>query len=205
MINRPPIIPANFTVTDGPYNHPLLEWDGAPHLSYKIYALYEYYNGNSANNEYTTLTESYLDGTVIIVEPHGQIPNQVATYSVTSINSIDVESEHTDEISIDVFGRISKQAFVDSGFMPVSYNLFNPYPNPFNPSTTIVFDLPEKSFVSIKMYSITGEEIRTILNEQMDAGRRHFLIDGNGLSSGVYLIRMISNDFVTTKKIIMMK
>ena len=96
-------------------------------------------------------------------------------------------------------------AFVDSNFIPVSYNLFNPYPNPFNPSTTVVFDLPEKSFVSVKLYSITGEEVRTIVNEQMDAGRRYFLIDGNGLSSGVYLLRMISNDFVNTKKIIMMK
>ena len=55
------------------------------------------------------------------------------------------------------------------------------------------------------MYSITGEEVRTIVNEQMDAGRRHFLINGNGLSSGVYFLRMVSSDFVSTKKIIMMK
>lgn len=203
--DQSPIIPENFTVTTGPNDHPLLEWEGAPHLSYKVYALYEYYNGNSSNNEYTTLSESYLDQTVIIIEPNGHSPNQVVAYSVTSINSIDEESEHTEEISIDAFGRISKEAFVDSNFIPVSYNLFNPYPNPFNPSTTVVFDLPEKSFVSVKLFSITGEEVRTIVNEQMDAGRRYFLIDGNGLSSGVYLLRMISNDFVNTKKIIMMK
>lgn len=89
--------------------------------------------------------------------------------------------------------------------IPEEYMLGQNYPNPFNPSTTIIFDLPEKSFVSLKMYSINGEEVRTIVNEQMDAGRYHFLIDGNGLSSGVYLLRMISDDFVSTKKIIMMK
>ncbi len=69
----------------------------------------------------------------------------------------------------------------------------------------MIFDLPEKSYVSIKLYSITGEEVRTVVNEQMDAGRYPFLIDGNGLSSGVYLLRMMSNNFVSTKKIIMMK
>jgi len=83
--------------------------------------------------------------------------------------------------------------------------LLNPYPNPFNPSTTVVFDLPEKSFVSIKLYSITGEEIETLVNEEMESGRYHFLIEGNSLSSGVYFLRMMSNDYVSTKKIIMMK
>ncbi|HSW55298.1 MAG TPA: T9SS type A sorting domain-containing protein [Ignavibacteriaceae bacterium] len=203
--DQSPLIPANFSVITGTGNHPFLEWDGAPHLSYKIYALYEYYNGNSSNNVYTSLTESYLDGTVIIVDPNGQIPNQVATYSVTSINSISEESEHTEEISIDVWGRIFKQALIDTSYLPVSYNLFNPYPNPFNPSTTIVFDLPEKSFVSIKLYSIIGEEVRTIVNEDMGTGRYHFLIDGNNLSSGVYLLRMMSNNFISSKKIILMK
>ncbi len=132
-------------------------------------------------------------------------PNQVVTYSVISINSIDEESEHTEEITIDAFGRLPKESLIDSSIIPVSYNLFNPFPNPFNPTSTVIFDLPENSYVSIKLYSITGEEVRTVVNEQMEAGRYPFLIDGNGLSSGVYLLRMVSNNFVSTKKIIMMK
>jgi M6 family metalloprotease-like protein len=199
------IVPANFTLTTGPDDHPLLQWEGAPHLHYKVYALYEYFDSSSANNEYSTLTDSYVDETVVFTEPTGEDPNQYAIYSVTSINSIDVESQHTEEIAIDAFGRLPKKSFIDSSFTPVSYNLFNPFPNPFNPSTKVVFDLPEKSYVSIKLYSITGEEVLTIVNEPVDAGRYSFLIDGNGLSSGVYLLRMISNNFVSTKKIIMMK
>ncbi len=91
---------------------------GAPHLHYKVYALYEYYNGTSSNNEYTTLTEWYVDETVVFAKSSGQSPNQDATYSVTSINSIEEESEHTEEITIDAFGRLPKKSFSDSSFIP---------------------------------------------------------------------------------------
>lgn len=202
--DQSPVIPTNFTIIPDPEYHPLLEWEGAPHLDYKVYALYEYPDSTSANQVYQTLTESYVDETVTFYFTIGE-PNQLVTYSVTSINSIDEESVHSEEITIDAYGRIPKNSGKDSIFIPYAYSLFNPYPNPFNPSTTVIFDIPEKSFVSIKLYSITGEVVRTIVNEQMDAGRRHFLIEGNGLSSGVYLLRMISNDFICTKKIIMMK
>ncbi|MBV6418825.1 MAG: Ycf48-like protein [Ignavibacteriaceae bacterium] len=99
----------------------------------------------------------------------------------------------------------SKIIKINSDLTFISFRLFQNYPNPFNSSTTVVFDLPEKSLVLIKLYSITGEEVVTLVNGELDSGRYHFLIDGNNLASGVYLLRMISNDFISSKKIIMMK
>ncbi len=109
------------------------------------------------------------------------------------------------QIDFDGSFTYSNEIEVEVDFTPKEFVLYQNYPNPFNPSTTIVFDLPEKSFVTLKLYSITGEEVRTIVNEEMGMGRYHFLIDGNNLSSGVYLLKMMSNNFLSSKKIIMMK
>ncbi len=90
---------------------------------------------------------------------------------------------------------------------PLAFALHQNYPNPFNPETNISFDLPTDAFASLKVFNLIGQEVATIVNERLEAGTHSFKVaaDNCGLASGVYLYRIVSNDFVQTRKMILMK
>jgi hypothetical protein len=89
--------------------------------------------------------------------------------------------------------------------LPSVYALSQNFPNPFNPVTTIHIELPKASNVVLKVYDLIGQEMMTILNEKREAGRYDIQVDAAGLSSGIYFYRLQANDFIQTKKFIMVK
>ena len=86
-----------------------------------------------------------------------------------------------------------------------SYSLSNNYPNPFNPVTTIKYIIPQRSFVTIKVYDVIGNEIRTLVNEEKPMGTYETEFNATSLSSGVYFYRIQAGDFAQTKKMILLK
>jgi hypothetical protein len=78
-------------------------------------------------------------------------------------------------------------------------------PNPFNPSTTIKFELPKASMVRLTVYDMLGREGAVIVNERRDAGVHEVKFDGAGLSSGVYLYRLQAGEFVQTLKLVLLQ
>ncbi|MBK9097156.1 MAG: T9SS type A sorting domain-containing protein [bacterium] len=86
-----------------------------------------------------------------------------------------------------------------------TYNLSNNYPNPFNPTTTIKFQIPEMGFIALKIYDILGNEITTLVNEELQAGNYEVEFDASSISSGIYFYRLQSGSFVETKKMILLK
>lgn len=85
------------------------------------------------------------------------------------------------------------------------YSLSQNYPNPFNPSAKISFSIPEREFVSLKVFDILGSEITTLVNEEMDAGKYEVDFDGSKLSSGIYIYRIVSGSYTNSKKMILVK
>ncbi|MFH1852045.1 MAG: T9SS type A sorting domain-containing protein, partial [Candidatus Neomarinimicrobiota bacterium] len=79
------------------------------------------------------------------------------------------------------------------------------YPNPFNPSTTIGYALPEAGMVTVKIYNLLGAEVATLANGFREAGRYSVRWQANNMSSGVYLVQMRAGDFSQTRKIMLMK
>ncbi len=88
---------------------------------------------------------------------------------------------------------------------PVRYTLSQNYPNPFNPSTTIEFTLPKSEFVTLKVYSILGEDITTLVNNKLQAGNHTYEFDGNNLASGVYIYRIEAGKYQQVKKMVLLK
>lgn len=86
-----------------------------------------------------------------------------------------------------------------------SYKLFQNYPNPFNPVTTIKFHIPENTFVSLKIYDVSGKERSTIVNENLIKGEYQFLWNANNFPSGVYFYRLETESYTQTKKMILVK
>ena len=90
------------------------------------------------------------------------------------------------------------------------YRLFQNYPNPFNPSTVISYQLPKASFVSIKIYNVLGQTIKTLVSQNKTQG--HYQISWNGddkfgskVAAGIYFYRIQSDNFSSTKKMILLK
>ncbi len=86
-----------------------------------------------------------------------------------------------------------------------SYSLSSPYPNPFNPTTTISFSIPQSGMVSLKVYDITGKLVTTLMNEQLSIGYHSIDWDGTHYSSGVYVVRMKSGEYIETQKLLLVK
>ncbi|RKY94708.1 MAG: hypothetical protein DRQ13_07930, partial [Ignavibacteriae bacterium] len=104
---------------------------------------------------------------------------------------------------------LSKLSFVDVSFQgeltPETYELSQNYPNPFNPSTTIKYQLQASGNVTLKIYDILGSEVATLVDDFQNEGRYEVNFNASKLASGAYLYRLKSNDFVDTKKMILLK
>ena len=93
----------------------------------------------------------------------------------------------------------------ETNAIPTVYGLAQNYPNPFNPSTTINYQIPEKNRVSLRIYDILGNLVTTLVDQEMEAGYYNLEWNASNLASGVYIYRMISGTYTSTKKLILMK
>lgn len=107
---------------------------------------------------------------------------------------------------IDFDGTFEYSNTVEVSFMnPAAYSLEQNFPNPFNPSTKIKYVIPEESFVTIKVIDVLGREVMTLVNEIKQAGNYEIEFKGEKLSSGMYLYRMESGNFISTQKMLLLK
>jgi len=89
--------------------------------------------------------------------------------------------------------------------IPSEFALYQNYPNPFNPSTTIQYQIPQSGNVTLKVYDLLGEEIRTLVNEEKVAGNYEINFEASALKSGVYFYTLQAYNFRDTKKMILIK
>jgi flagellar hook assembly protein FlgD len=88
--------------------------------------------------------------------------------------------------------------------------LHSNYPNPFNPETTISYDLKEPAKVQLNVYNLKGQLVRTLVNSEQTAGRHNVVFTarderGNKLSSGLYFYRLRAGDYIKTRKMMLME
>jgi hypothetical protein len=99
---------------------------------------------------------------------------------------------------------------VTDGALPTNFDLKQNYPNPFNPSTTIRFDVPRKSHIKLTVYNVLGQAVATLVDEDMAPGKKEATWDGASqtgvkVSSGTYFYKIVADDFVSTKKMLLLK
>ena len=88
---------------------------------------------------------------------------------------------------------------------PKQYKLYGNYPNPFNPTTKIKYELPKESKVQLKIFDIVGREIATLVNETQKAGIYNVNFNASNFSSGIYFCRITAGSFIQTQKMILLK
>ncbi len=92
-----------------------------------------------------------------------------------------------------------------NGTIPKAFMLSQNHPNPFNPETKIQFSVPATGFVSLQVFDILGREVRTLLHETRNAGNYQLDFNAAGLASGVYFYRLTANNFIQTKRMVLLR
>jgi hypothetical protein len=79
------------------------------------------------------------------------------------------------------------------------------YPNPFNPTTTIAYDLPRAGHISLRVFDLLGREVAVLKDGLVQAGSHRGRFDGTNLASGIYFARLDAGVFTQTKKLVLLK
>ena len=99
---------------------------------------------------------------------------------------------------------------IDDIALPNRYTLYQNYPNPFNPVTVLQYDLPELSNVKLTIYDLAGRQVRNLLHEKQAPGLKTIVWDarddmGNKMGAGVYIYQLKTDNFIASKKMILVK
>jgi hypothetical protein len=121
--------------------------------------------------------------------------NVEAEYTIAQIIADETVLGKTNYTEISYLGELSVE----------TYELAQNYPNPFNPETVIYYQIPESGEVSLKVYDMLGRELKTLVNQTQNQGRYEVKFNARDLASGVYIYRLQVNDFVTSKKMMLVK
>lgn len=187
----PPSAPQNLTLSNEGGN-PRLRWNANSEPDLKEYHLYKELSINCFPCQvdtfvYVVTDTTYLDEWFNIGRP----PFDLVTYWVKAVDIADQKSVPSNSRYTKGQSLIQWKQLVEQS-LPEVYSLSHNYPNPFNPTTTIKYDLPEESFVELRIFNLLGEEIRTLVSGSESAGFKSILWDGkdnsvNLVSSGMYI------------------
>jgi hypothetical protein len=150
-----------------------------------------------------------IDPTFFTLEP-GESQSVSVNFSPDTLGSFSAfliinSTEGNDTINLNGTGTTASAIEENVGLLPTKYQLSQNYPNPFNPTTTLNYQIPELSFVSLKVYDVLGNEIVTLVNEEKPAGSYEINFNAANLSSGIYFYKLQAGSFVETKKMVLMK
>ncbi len=205
MIWTPDVVPVELTsftaVQKGAFVN--LEWNTATELNNHGFEIERRTIVDGKESEWHTI--GFKKGHGTLTEPR--------TYSYLD----KIEGLSADQImyrlkQIDYNGNFEySDAVLVENVVPLEFEISQNYPNPFNPSTLISYDVPQQSFVSLKVYNVTGEEISTLVNGIKEAGRYEVTFDASEMPTGVYFYvykagsAESSSSVLATKKMLLLK
>lgn len=118
-------------------------------------------------------------------------------------------SDNPATVTVDAAKNITATFEPSSGItienIPKEYRLAQNFPNPFNPATTIEYDLKQAGWTTLNVYNMLGQEVATLINRHLEAGRYSICFNASQLSSGIYYYRLKSGDFNSLKKMVLIK
>ncbi len=118
---------------------------------------------------------------------------------------VDEDSGQRSQLNISQIRVISQPLLGGEPGVPQEFRLYQNYPNPFYPQTTIRYDLPTSQHVRIDLYTITGRHVATLENRQANQGRHSVDVDATSLASGIYIYRFVSDDYTESGRMSVIK
>ena len=124
-------------------------------------------------------------------------------FRLTADASLQYDGWYVDDIKVTAYSTLT--GIEKGGETPVKYALEQNYPNPFNPTTTINFSIPKQGFVNLTVFDMLGREVKTLVNSDMTQGNYAVIFESSNLASGIYYYRIKVNEFMSIKKMILVK
>jgi len=200
-----PQTPTTFTGywTNG---HPTLTIDGNSEYDFEMDNIYKKVDNGAWNYLASITGNTYIDNSETKYTIESKIKRNVY-YKAKAVDFTANESAETSSIKFVCNDQINKNNLNDKNETDIisEFSLEQNYPNPFNPTTEISFSIGKISFVDLSIYNMLGQKVKTLLRETKDVGQYELTFDASGLSAGTYIYKLTTNDFTSTKKMILMK
>jgi hypothetical protein len=113
------------------------------------------------------------------------------------------DTSKTANLAYSIFSSVDSLG--NGSSLPTVFALRQNYPNPFNPTTQISYDLPQRSRVDLGVFNVLGQRVATLVNAEQSAGSYHVTWDGTDAVSGIYFFRLTADNYVSTKKMVLLK
>jgi len=159
----------------------------------------------STNDRFRVLTDSIIidpmAGTNLGIEFVPLTTSEETGFIILTHNT----AGSPDTVSVSGEGIIMNAIDIVQEWIPKAYSLSQNFPNPFNPTTNIEFSIPRSEFVSLKIYSLLGQDVATLVSAKMNAGSYNYSWDAGTLSSGVYMYKLNAGNFSQTRKMILLR
>lgn len=192
-----PVIPVELTTFEAVVNNNevILNWTTSTETNNRGFEIERLISENSLAQNWERI--GYVEGNGTTAEPKNynfidkETPEGKVQYRLKQID-FDGSFNYSNTIEVEIN-------------YPDDYILFQNYPNPFNPVTVISFQIPTKSYVSLKIYDLLGNEITTLVDEEKNSGVYSVNFDANKSASGIYFYEFKAGDFRETKTMLLLK
>jgi len=188
-------------------NHPKLTWEANIEPDLNHYEIYKKKNSSTYSYFASTTSTYYVDYTESVYSIRNG--NKIyISYKVKAVDSSSKKSVFTPSSkAFAVNGGIEKTTLEENvtNVNPTKYMLYSNYPNPFNPSTQISYQIPKNSFVSLVIYNSLGQEITKLVNRYQSSGKYTVEFNAKILPSGLYVYKLNAGEFISVKKMILIK
>jgi hypothetical protein len=203
----PPLPPQNLYVDFSINNHPTIHWDANTEADLKGYHVYRDIPRISQG---VRLTTNPITTTYYVDDEYIQGESYPAYYYAKAVDQYDNLSDISNYDYVWVMPTDKDIVNFSVTLTPANFELFQNYPNPFNPTTTINYALPRDGNVTISIYSVNGEKVKSVLNQFMEKG--FHTVEWNGtnqngspVSTGIYIYELIAGDQRLAKKMFLAK
>lgn len=205
--NYSPDIPTNLSASWS-NDHPLITWSENEEYDMDTYKIQKMVVGETLWGTAAIVSKTITQWVDNNVSPAGKFdPTYTIKYRIRANDINGNSSDYTADASVtgttDYLWKenivLDKQEVVDE------YALFSNYPNPFNPSTKIEFQIPENSFTSLRVFNALGEQVAELVNNFLGKGQYSVQFQASDLPSGIYLYKLKAGNFTEVKKMILTK
>lgn len=199
--NNAPSAPSGVSIATQ-NNHPKISWSANSEYDFDYYEVYKK-DGGSFQLLATTTSTSYVDTEEDVVSGQQQAHQKTIYYKVKAKDINNNVSSYSDQVSIVVEGDPLYKVGSDGQLF--DYELSQNYPNPFNPTTLISYSLKNDAHVTIKIFNSVGQHITTLVSEYQSEGRHSIQFEAKDLPSGIYIYSLTSENFLDSKKMLLVK